>query len=145
MTIWLKLVGATDDPMPDPWLTGRTDLHNEVGFTKRAKVEIGEELVLYAIPQRKVIGIARVKAHPVWNGKHARWPWRSETNLELAIADYGRAPDLSDIEEPGGRDLSKSVQRQSHIELQWGEWVRARDALGAAYDPAQGDLRATPT
>ena len=25
---------------PDPWLTGRTDLRDEVGFNKRANVEI---------------------------------------------------------------------------------------------------------
>jgi hypothetical protein len=142
MAIWLKLVGAVDDPMPDPWLTGRSDLQNEVGFNKRATVDIGEELVLYAIPQGKIIGIAKVNSHPVWNGSHARWPWRSKVSLQLAIADYDRAPELADIREPGGRDLSQSVQRQSHIELRWGEFVRARDALEAAFDSAQGDLGA---
>lgn len=143
MAIWLKLVGAVDDPMLDPWLTGRSDLQNEVGFNKRATVDIGEELVLYAIPQGKIIGIAKVNSHPVWNGNHARWPWRSKVSLQLAIADYDRAPELADIREPGGRDLSQSVQRQSHIELRWGEFVRARDALEAAFDSAQGDLGAT--
>jgi hypothetical protein len=145
MAIWLKLVGAVDDPMPDPWLTKRSDLYNEVGFNKRATVDIGEELVLYAIPQGKIIGIAKVNSHPVRNGNHARWPWRSKVSLHLAIADYDRAPELSDIQEPDGRDLSQSVQRQSHIELSWGEYVRARDALQAACDPAQGDLRSPPT
>jgi hypothetical protein len=142
MTIWLKLVGAVDDPMPDPWLTGRSDLRDEVGFNKRATVDIGEELVLYAIPQGKIIGIAKVNSHPVWNGNHARWPWRSKVSLQLAIADYDRAPELADIREPGGRDLSQSVQRQSHIELRSGEFVRARDALEAAFDQARGDLGA---
>ena len=57
MAIWLKLVGAVDAPMPERWLDGRKDLRDEVGFTRQAAVDIGEELVLYAIPQRKVIGI----------------------------------------------------------------------------------------
>ena len=140
MTIWLKLVGAVDDPMPDPWLTGRSDLRNEIGFSKRANVEVGEELILYAIPQRKVIGIAKVNSHPIWNGKYERWPWRSKSSLDLAIADYHRAPELADIEEPGGRELSESVQRQSHIELKWGEYTRGRAALEAACDPSQGDI-----
>jgi hypothetical protein len=140
MTIWLKLVGAIDDPMPDPWLTGRTDLHSEIGFTKRAKVEIGEELVLYAIPQRRVIGIARVTSHPIWDGAYARWPWRSKSGLVLAIASYDRAPSLDEIEQPGGRDFSKSVQRQSHIELHWEEYARARAALEAACSASQGDI-----
>ncbi len=139
MTIWLKLVGAVDDPMPDPWLSGRADLHDEVGFNKKASVEIGEMLVLYAIPQRKVIGIAKVNSHPIWNGTFKRWPWRSKSSLELAIADYDRAPDLSEIEEPGGRDLSVSVQRQSHIALAWPEYERARSALGSACSPPLGD------
>jgi hypothetical protein len=140
MAIWLKLVGAVDDPMPDPWLTGRSDLREEVGFNKRATVDIGEQLVLYAIPQRKVIALATVHSHPIRNDQYARWPWRSRISLEIAIADYERAPDLSELQEPGGRELSQSVQRQSHIELRWGEFVLARDALRAAFDPAQGDL-----
>jgi hypothetical protein len=49
--------------MPDAWLTGRTDLQHEVGFTTRANVEVGEELVLYAIPQRKIVGIAEHRDH----------------------------------------------------------------------------------
>ena len=101
--------------------------------------------MLYAIPQGKIIGIAKVNSHPVWNGNHARWPWRSKVSLQLAIANYDRAPELADIREPSGRDLSQSVQRQSHIELRWGEFVRARDALEAAFDSAQGDLGAVLT
>lgn len=140
MAIWLKLVGATDDPMPDPWLTQRADLREEVGFTTRARVDIGEELVLYAIPQRKLIGIAEVVSHPILSSSEDRWPWRSKIRLRIAIADYQRAPDLVDIYEPGGRDLKQSVRRQSHIELRWDEYVRARDALRAACDRALGDI-----
>lgn len=140
MTVWLKLVGAVDEPMPDPWLTERSDLHSEVGFNKRANVEIGEELVLYAIPQRKVIGLVKVNSHPVTGGGEDRWPWRSKSSLILAIADYDRALDLRDIEIPNGRDLSASVQRQSHIELHWGEYQRARAGLEGACDPALGDI-----
>ena|ERR1700693_3718604 len=131
MAMWLKLVGAVDDPMPDPWLTGRSDLREEVGFNKRATVDVGEQLVLYAIPQQKVIALATVHSHPIRNDQYA-------------ITDYDRAPDLSDLQEPGGRELSQSVQRQSHIELRWGEFVLARDALAAALDPARGDLGARP-
>jgi hypothetical protein len=36
------------------------------------------------------------------------------------------------------------VQRQSHIELRWGEFALARDALAAALDPARGDLGVEP-
>jgi hypothetical protein len=143
MAIWLKLVGANDAPMPDRWLDGRKDLHDEVGFTKRAAVDIGEELVLYAIPQRKIIGIAEVLSHPIKRRKDGeeRWPWRSTIRWKMAIADYERCPDLVDIEEPGGRQLSHSVRRQSHIGLGWGEYERARVALEAAFDATRGDLR----
>jgi hypothetical protein len=142
MAIWLKLVGAVDQPMPDPWLAGRLDLRTEVGFNTRASVDIGEELVLYAVPQRRIIGIAEVLSHPIWSGKEERWPWRSKIRLKLAIADYDRAPTLDDIEEPGGRDLSKSVQRRGQMKLRWGEYARARDALERAFEPALGDERA---
>jgi hypothetical protein len=143
MAIWLKLVGAVDAPMPDPWLEGRRDLNDEVGFSKRAGVEIADDLVMYAIPQRKVIGIAEVRSHPIKRRKQGeeRWPWRSQIRWKIAIADYDRCPGLEDISVPGGRLLSKSVQRQSHISLQWAEWELALPALEAAFDERLGDRR----
>ena len=141
MATWLKLVGAIDQPMPDPWLTERADLREEVGFNKKASVDVGEDLILYAIPQGKIIALAKVRSHPQHTRKEERWPWRSKIELMLAIADYDRAPDLEeDIEEPGGRDLSQSVGRQSHIELKWGEFARARELLEKACDQGRGDL-----
>jgi hypothetical protein len=140
MTTWLKLVGAIDAPMPDPWLTERSDLRSEVGFGSRANVEIGEELVFYAIPQRKIIGIAEVTSHPIRSAKEERWPWRSKVRLKLAISDYGRAPDLDDVAVPGGRDLNKAVQRRGHLALKWAELTRARDALTKAVDTSKGDV-----
>jgi hypothetical protein len=143
MTTWLKLIGAVDAPMPDQWLEGRKDLHDEVGFTTRANVEIADELVMYAIPQRRIVGIAEVQSHPIRGQKtgEERWPWRSEIRWRIAIADYDRCPSLDDIEEPGGRNLRASVQRQSHIGLRWGEYQRAQTLLDEAFDPDLGDLR----
>lgn len=126
--------------MPDPWLTERSDLTSEIGFGSRANVEIGEELVLYAIPQRKIIGIAEVTSHPIRSGKEERWPWRSKVRLKLAISDYDRAPNLDDVAVPEGRDLNKAVQRRGHLGLKWAELVRARDALTKAVDVSKGDL-----
>lgn len=140
MTTWLKLVGATDVPMPDPWLTERSDLKSEVGFGSRANVEIGEELVLYAVPQRKIIGIAEITSHPIRSAKEERWPWRSKVRLKVAIAQYERAPNLDDIAVPGGRDLNKAVQRRGHLALNWAELVRAREAIAKAVDVSKGDL-----
>jgi hypothetical protein len=144
LTIWLKLVGAVDAPMPDPWLEGRRDLRDEVGFTKRAAVDIGEQLVMYAIPQQRIIGIAEVGSHPIKGTKagEERWPWRSEIAWKIAIADYDRCPTLPDISTPGGRDLRTSVQRQSHISLSWAEYERARSLLEEAFDASLGDRRA---
>ena len=141
MAIWLKLVGATDAPMPDRWLDGRADLADEVGFTKRAGVEIGEELVMYAIPQGKIIGIAEVVSHPIKGRKDGeeRWPWRSKIRWTVAIADYDRCPSLADIEDPSGRKLSVSVRRQSHITLTWEEYTQAKDMLAACFDASKGD------
>jgi hypothetical protein len=141
MAIWLKLLGAVDDPMPNIWLTGRPDIRDEVGFSTRARVDVGEDLVYYAIPQRRLIGLAKVVSHPERNDSYARWPWRSRVGLYLGIADYERAPRLDEIEEPGGRQLSQSVTQKSHIQLRWGEWIRAKEALEAACDPALGDFR----
>jgi hypothetical protein len=141
--IWLKLVGAIDAPMPDPWLEARRDLRDEVGFTKRAAVDIGEELVMYAIPQQRIIGIAEVVSHPIKGPKtgEERWPWRSKIAWKIAIADYDRCPTLADIATPE-RDLRKSVQRQSHIGLSWSEFERARALLEDAFDPTRGDRKA---
>ena len=93
---------------------------------------------MYAIPQGRIIGIAEVVSHPIKGAKDGeeRWPWRSKIRWKLAIADYERCPTLADINVPGGRDLKRSVQRQSHIGLKWPELQRAREALEAAFDPA---------
>ena len=143
MAIWLKLVGATDAPMPPRWLDGRKDLNDEVGFNKKASVDIGEDLVLYAVPQGKIIGIAEVLSHPIKGRKDGeeRWPWRSKIRLKLAVADYDRCPGLEEIQDPGGRELKVSVRRQSHIGLSWSEYERARAALEARFDASLGDLR----
>jgi hypothetical protein len=129
--------------MPDPWLEGRRDLRDEVGFTKRAAVDIGEELVMYAIPQQRIIGIAEVASHPIKGNKagEERWPWRSRIAWKIAIADYDRCPTLGDISTPDGRDLRTSVQRQSHISLTWAEYERARSLLEDAFDASRGDRR----
>jgi hypothetical protein len=143
MSIWLKLIGAVDAPMPDQWLDGRKDLHDEVGFTTRANVEIGDELVMYAIPQRRIVGIAEVQSHPIKSQKtgEERWPWRSKIRWRVAIADFDRCPTLDDIEEPRGRNLRASVRRQSHISLRWGEYQRAKELLDEAFEASLGDLR----
>jgi hypothetical protein len=143
VTIWLKLIGAVDAPMPERWLDARKDLHDEVGFSTRAKVDIADELVMYAIPQRRIVGIAEVQSHPSKRPKtgEERWPWRSNIRWQIAIADYDRCPTLEDIEEPGGRNLRASVQRQSHIGLRWGEYRLAKTLLDDAFDSSLGDLR----
>lgn len=142
MGTWLKLVGATDAPMPNRWLDGRSDLRDEVGFTKRSSVDIADALVMYAIPQGRIIGIAEVRSHPIKSPKtgEERWPWRSKIEWRIAIADYGRCPTLDEIED-GRRSLRKSVQRQSHIGLSWGEYQRARELLEEAFDAQLGDRR----
>jgi hypothetical protein len=144
VSIWLKLIGAIDAPMPDQWLDGRKDLRDEVGFTTRANVEIADALVMYAIPQRRIVGIAEVQSHPIKSPKtgEERWPWRSKIQWRIAIADYDRCPTLDDIAEPGGRNLRSSVQRQSHISLRWGEYQLAKALLEDAFDASLGDLHA---
>jgi hypothetical protein len=115
----------------------------QVGFTTRANVEIADEPVMYAIPQRRIVGIAEVQSHPIKGPKtgEERWSWRSKIRWRIAIADYNRCPTLGDIGEPGGRNLSASVQRQSHISLRWGEYQRAKELLDDVFDLSLGDRR----
>lgn len=118
----------------------RPDLRSEVGFSQRAAVDISDELVFYAVPQRKIVGLARVASHPILQPQHERWPWRCKIDLKVAIVDPVRALDLDDIAQPGGRDLAKSVQRRSHMKLHWAEYQRARDGLTRVCDATLGDL-----
>ena len=108
MAIWLKLVGATDAPMPDRWLDGRTDLNDEVGFNTRASVGIGEDLVLYAIPQRKIIGIAEVRSHPIKGAKDGEERFRrSSPPGQLLRRGERRALWLRDAETPADHGRSR--------------------------------------
>jgi hypothetical protein len=44
VSIWLKLIGAVDAPMPDRRLDGRKGLHDKVGFATRANTKIADDL-----------------------------------------------------------------------------------------------------
>jgi hypothetical protein len=145
MAIWLKLLGAVDAPMPPRWLDARVDLSDEVGLTTRAAVEIADDLVAYAIPQRKIIGIAEVVSHPIKGQKKGekRWPSRSRIRWKIAIVDYERPRSRRHLRAGTSAPLEVRFGGSPTSPCGGGSSDRARAALNAVFDPGQGD-RANP-
>ena len=81
--------------MPNNWLEGRTDRNDEVGSTTRASVEIADELLMYAIPQRRIVGIAEVQSHPIRGARTGEGALATAKQDPVANRDCGLRP-LSD-------------------------------------------------
>ena len=75
---------------------------------------------------------------PTKDNGEKRWPWRCEVRPRIIINRVRRSPAPNLMSGPE-RDLSKSVQQQSNIELEDKEYARGLRALEDVFDAAQGD------
>ena len=74
---------------------------------------------------------------PTKDNGEKRWPWRCEVRPRIIINRVQRSPAPNLMSGPE-RDLSKSVQQQSNIELRTRN-TRADSGLEDVFDGAQGD------
>jgi hypothetical protein len=75
---------------------------------------------------------------PTKDNGEKRWPWRCEVRPRIIINRVQRSPAPNLMSGPE-RDLSKSVQQQSNIELEDKEYARGLRALEDVFDAVQGD------
>jgi EVE domain len=127
---WLKMLGTTEKKMKDAWLEER-----EVEFftsRKRMNMRPGDRVAYYATGLGSVFAIGTVKSfpyeHPDGNGEGFDWRINVELDRYREFIHEGTALELIDA---GGRDLRKSIRRQSHIKLRPDEFEAISTALAA--------------
>jgi hypothetical protein len=129
MARWLKMLGTGDGRMDESVVP---QVLRRVRFTKRARVRVGDKLVLYALGHDRVFAI--VEAFTPLEAGEGDLPWDrwSCEVRRVLVTTYDRAPRLADLNEAGGRDLRISIRQQGHLALSDAEYERAVDALIAA-------------
>jgi hypothetical protein len=124
MTIWLKGLGTAESPLPDSWRE-RNDLTIAVPFRRRPNIKTGDVLVYYAVRHGVVFGAADVTSHP-YEGSNPFGGWQVDVTIRSDSRQFihdGISLEL--LNQPGERDLRRSVKRRSHIALSDDEYAEA--------------------
>ena len=122
MQTWLKLIGSVKRPLTDPDYQGRWEAKH-IGFRKTGKpsFRVGDQVFLYAPGGTKsIFALAEIISDPEINEQYdpneeGSCYWNVKVNYLInQPVDCG-----INIEEitTKNRNLSKSIQRQSHIRL----------------------------
>lgn len=129
--------------MKENWVEEEPTELRYVAYPDKGKPDMrpGDLLVYYAAVHQRIFGIVEVFMPPTKDNSEPRWPWRCEVRPKLIISHLNRAPHLDCLATEGGKDYHKSVMRLSHMTLDDDEFQRARNALEAAFDESQGDIR----
>jgi hypothetical protein len=139
VTAWLKSLGTHSSRIPESGLASIGWVTRDVGFPVEPSTRPGDRLVLYASGHQLIFGVVEVQLRPELDNRAAPWSYRVRTSPRLVLDDLARAPalDVACV----GRDLRRSIRRQSHIRLTDAEYAAAVAALEAAVDESRGDLR----
>jgi hypothetical protein len=122
---WLKMIGMTEEPCPENYERSYVD------YAQRPRrVRQGDYMVLYAVG-----GSKRVFAHvevtsPIYNSGRERFPYRTDIRYLINLPSSAGVH-IDEVSTPK-RDLVRSIQRASYIELQSDEYECAVSKLQAA-------------
>jgi len=121
MTSWLKLIGCSKHPITEDPFFGKYNESN-IGFRKARKPSIrkGDHLLLYAPGgSKRIFALAEAVSDPEKNAGYApqeygscQWNVKVRYLINLPVDSGIHIDEIST-----DRNLSKSIQRQSHIKL----------------------------
>lgn len=111
MAYFLKLLGLSDDGLPECWWEERPEIVTGVFFSKKPrKIRAGDRLIYYAVgggkrivAEAEVIGEAGqgFRPPPQWTPeRHKRFSWRLPVRLLAKCRANERAPFTSDYYKP---------------------------------------------
>lgn len=130
MNLWIKNIGASDDPLPPRWFEVRPDeefrTHVRFGMASKPTGISKDDLLLFSAAitgqaVRRLVAVARVSGdeailEPREPGD--QWPWRLPISPKLVVPLGGLGPSLADI------GITKTIQG-SHAEIQPDQFGRA--------------------
>ena len=134
MQTWLKLIGSAKKPLTHPEYKGRWD-KKYIGFrkTRRPSIRSGDYLFLYAPGGTKsIFALAEATSDPEINTQYNReeegscyWNVNVQYLINLPVNSGIHIEEITTKQ----RNLLKSIQRQSHIQLSVEESRLAYDKL----------------
>jgi hypothetical protein len=125
---WLKLLGTTGHQMQDDWLNEDKRSGEFVASRKRMAMKPGDRVVCYATRVGSVFAVGTVTSFPYKAPDEEGFEWRVKVELEnpKQFLHEGVPLDYLNVD---GRDLRKSIKRQSHVRLTQPEFEAAVKAL----------------
>lgn len=125
---WLKLLGTTGHQMQDDWQHEGERATDFVASRKRMSMRPGHRVVCYATGVGSVFAVGTVTSFPYKAPDEEGFEWRVGVELEDAkqFLHEGVPLDYLNVD---GRDLRKSIKRQSHVRLTSAEFEAAVQAL----------------
>jgi hypothetical protein len=125
---WLKLLGTADHPMQDDWRNEGNRSKDFVSSRKRMKMKPGDRIVCYATGIGSVFAVGTVTSFPYKQADDEGFEWRVGVELDKAKEFLHEGVPL-DYLSVDGRDLRRSIKRQSYIKLVPVEFEAAAKAL----------------
>lgn len=149
MAYWLKVAGNSQEPfVHDDWQSRHRQWRETYGEIaafpanrRPSRMRRGDRLVHYAagsaerFREGRVYGVWEVLSSRPEPSPHERWPWMVRTRFLVGAPLLSVAPTLSQI----GVD-SKSVRRQSHIQLTREQGRRAEELISRAAGKGGGGV-----
>jgi hypothetical protein len=138
MTLWLKTIGTSLNPLRDDWSNHAPPLLRYASFAKppaRTSFVPEDEFAYYALRGdiSRVVAVGRVEG-PIFFDQarieNPGWPWLVPIALEAKkdLISQGFALDLIDVDRP----LTRSVTQKSHIRLEPAEFENIKRLFGLA-------------
>jgi hypothetical protein len=159
MAYFLKLLGLSDDGLPELWWEERPEIVTGVFFSRNPAPTIlpGDRLIYYAVGgSKRIVAEAEVTGEasqdfeppPQWTPeRHAKFPWRMRVKLLTRCAANVRAPRFADfhdkpvgqggyqhLTDEQGRRMSEAIRRAAS----WiaPDWIRFfTDTIDAIHEP----------
>lgn len=139
MACFLKMIGASDLPLPNDPFVARPELRTQVRFPRDqfpAEMKAGDELLYYAVGgYKKVFAVARLEAAPQRDvpvgdsNIFKRWPHAAPITLGPHLEYVEFAPDLTLVD----RGLQERIhQGVSHFPISSAQYSRALSLIQAA-------------
>ncbi len=125
---WLKLLGTTGHQMRDDWQNEGERSKDFVASRKRMTMRPGDRIVCYATGIGSVFAVGTVTSFPYEEPDDEGFEWRVGVTLENPKEFLHEGVTLEQLN-VDGRDLRKSIKRQSHIKLTPAEFEAAVRAL----------------
>lgn len=127
MAKFLKIIGSGHGPCPEPYDEPYVDFSPT--RNPKGKINIGDELILYAAGGRKTVFAQATVVSDSYGGDDPGWPFRLDVVYDINVPpSAGPLIDKVSVD----RDLGTSLLRQSYIRLSDAEFENASRLLHLA-------------